>query len=185
VSNYTKNWFDVRGLKTWDKLLKKRKIYNALEIGCYEGRASVFLLEKFPDMELTVIDRFFDDVSTAPDYAGYEENYEQRFDENTEQYKSRLTKFKGDSLDWLAHLILKDAKFDFIYVDGDHRTFPSARDCIMVWDMLKPGGMMVIDDFDEIPEVNYAANLFMNLLDDDTYTSKVTKDGEQLVIERI
>lgn len=185
MSSYTKDWFDVRGLKTWDKLLKNRKIKTALEIGCYEGRASVFLLEKFPNLELTVIDQFFDDVTTAPDYAGYAPNYEMRFDENTAPYSNRVTKWKGDSFLGLAWAIAANQTYDLIYVDGDHRTFPAARDCIMAWDMLNPGGIMIVDDFDEIPEVNYAANLFMNLLEDGTYTSKVTKDGEQLVIERI
>lgn len=185
MSNYTKDWFDVRGLKTWDKLLENRDIKTALEIGCYEGRASVFLLKKFPEMELTVIDQFFDDVTTAPDYAGYEPGYENRFDLNTMPYADRVIKFKGDSLVHLASEIFRDEKYDFIYVDGDHRTFPAVRDCIMAWDLLRPGGMMVIDDFDEIPEVNYAANLFLNALPEGSYKEYTTEDGEQLVIERI
>lgn len=185
MSNYTKDWFDVRGLKTWDKLLEGRDIKTALEVGCYEGKASTFLLEKFPELYLVVIDIFYDDVTEAEDYAGYEPDYEKRFDENTAPYKDRVEKIKSDSYFGLAMEIVEEAKYDLIYIDGDHRTFPAFRDCMMAWELLRPGGIMIIDDFDEIPEVNWMANAFIGVLPEGTYKEYTTEDGEQLVIERI
>ena len=100
---YTNTWFAERGGKTWDKVLYKHQIRSALEIGCYEGQASVYMLERFPQMNLMVVDIF--NAKAAEDWDGYVDDYETRFINNIEPYKNRVTMYKGKSFNALAELI--------------------------------------------------------------------------------
>ncbi len=36
--------------------------------------------------------------------------------------------------------------FDVVYVDGDHRAAPALCDMILGWKLLRPGGLMLLDD---------------------------------------
>jgi len=38
------------------------------------------------------------------------------------------------------------ARFDCAYVDGDHRAPEALRDMVGAWDLLKVGGLMIVDD---------------------------------------
>lgn len=188
---YTNIWFEERGGKTWDKLLHKRRIDTALEIGCYEGQASVWLLNKFKNLNLTVIDIF--DASVAEDWDGYTSidneqatTYEQRFDNNVKEYGDRVTKYKGKSFEYLAQEICVGNKYDFIFVDGDHRGLPAMQDCVMSLELLAEGGIMIIDDYNtNIPWLTSAVNAFAELLPKDKYKTGTTPDGQQFIVKRI
>lgn len=180
---YTNTWFAERGGKTWDKLLHKRVIQNALEVGCYEGQASVYLLEKFDNLILTVVDIF--DAKAAEDWTGYVDDYESRFDNNVKPYEDRVIKNKGKSVYTLAEAICYKSKYDFIYIDGDHRGLPAVQDCAMAIELMADGGIMVVDDYADIPWLKDAMDNFIKLLPTDKYKVKTTQDGEQLVIKRI
>lgn len=59
---FTEDWFSSR-ITTWNKLLKKFKTKPAtfMEIGCFEGRCSTYLLEnilKHKNSKLICIDHF-------------------------------------------------------------------------------------------------------------------------------
>jgi len=179
---YTNTWFAERGGKTWDKLLEGLNIENALEIGCYEGQASVFILDKFPDSLLDVSDIF--EADKAEDWDGYVDEYEKRFDNNIKPYKARVTKHKGKSFNTLAQMIVDNYLFDFIFVDGDHRKLPATQDMAMAIELLNDKGVMVIDDYKEIPWLFDAVNAFSNTLDSEKYSWGTTSDGEQFVIRR-
>lgn len=47
----------------------------------------------------------------------------------------------------LAKLIVKNQQYDFIYVDGNHTAEPALTDACMCWGLLKPGGIMLFDDY--------------------------------------
>jgi len=180
---YTNNWFAERGGKTWDKVLHKRDIRSALEIGCYEGQASVYLLEKFPKLNLTVVDLF--DAKAAEDWDGYVNDYETRFENNVSPFRDRVIKYKGKSFKALAEAILTGYKFDFIYIDGDHRALPAIQDCAMAIELLGENGIMIIDDYGNIPWLHDAVDSFVALLPKDKYKCKTTVDKEQMIIKRL
>jgi predicted O-methyltransferase YrrM len=180
---YTNNWFAERGGKTWDKVLHKRQIKSALEIGCYEGQASVYLLEHFPKMQLIVVDLF--DAKAAEDWDGYVDDYEARFENNVSPFRDRVLKYKGKSFNALADAIQVNAKFDFIYVDGDHRALPAMQDCVMAIELLEENGIMIIDDYGNIPWLHDAVDAFVKLLPKDKYKVKTTSDNEQMIVKRI
>jgi predicted O-methyltransferase YrrM len=37
--------------------------------------------------------------------------------------------------------------YDFIYIDGDHMPHAFMIDALLSWELLKPGGIMAIDDY--------------------------------------
>lgn len=180
---YTNTWFAERGGKTWDKILEGNAIMEALEIGCYEGQASVYLLEKFPDMYLHVVDLF--DASAAEDWNGYVDDYEKRFDNNIKPYENRVHKYKGKSFKYLNYLYSEGFTFDFIYVDGDHRALPAMQDMCMAVELLDDCGVMIIDDYVDIPWLTDSIDKFVSLLPEDEYKYELTPDKEQMVIYRI
>ena len=181
---YTNGWFSERGGKTWDKVLHKRNIETALEIGCYEGQASVYLLDKFENLELTVIDIF--DAKAAEDWDGYVDNYEDRFDNNVKEYGDRVIKYKGKSFEYLAQEIYVGNSYDLIFVDGDHRGLPAMQDCVMSLELLREGGLMIIDDYNtNIPWLTEAVDAFAKLLPKDKYKTGTTPDGQQFTVKRI
>lgn len=42
---------------------------------------------------------------------------------------------------------LTPASYDLVYVDGDHHAFAALRDIVMSWGLLRPGGVLLIDDY--------------------------------------
>jgi hypothetical protein len=125
-----------------------------LEIGSYEGRSAVFFLNYFSRSTLVCIDLWDagalepDIVKKLPEAATESAHTEGRFDRNLSQFSSRLTKIVGNSSDVLPELGLQSERFDLIYVDGDHKSAPTYRDCTLAWPLLKSNGILVIDDYE-------------------------------------
>jgi predicted O-methyltransferase YrrM len=120
---------------------------NFLEIGSFNGISAKYMLENIlthPTSKLTCIDpwkgeTFFNDKKI------YFSDVEKEFDQNTSQFKKQLIKVKSDSAPWLA--VNRDAKYDFIYIDGDHMPQAVMLDLLLSFKLLKPGGIMGIDDY--------------------------------------
>lgn len=99
--------------------------------------------------------------------------------EADEVYKTALKEF--DRLDavlvretsqfFFAHNTLK---FDIIFVDGDHRYVGCLNDCETALNHIKPGGLMIIDDYGNSfhPEVEWAVREFAK-----KHASRITKSG--------
>jgi predicted O-methyltransferase YrrM len=133
-------WWHCNYLDMWQRWIPK-DIKRALEIGSFEGMSAIWLLDYCPDAKITCIDVFgpaFDDITGE---------YEQRFDRNVAEYGKRVTKLKGKSHDCLA-TFSKRSKFDFIYIDGHHTYEAVKQDIALAWPLLKAGGLMIFDDYD-------------------------------------
>ncbi|MBW2417230.1 MAG: class I SAM-dependent methyltransferase [Deltaproteobacteria bacterium] len=110
---------------------------HGLEIGCFEGRTSIWFLEHVathPSARITCIDVF-----TGP--------IEKRFDHNIRVagVSEKVTKLKGYSQDLLR--TLEYESFDFVYIDGCHRASCVLTDSVLVWDLVKPEGVIIFDDY--------------------------------------
>ena len=70
-----------------------------------------------------------------------------RFDHNIRQSgaAAKVTKIKGHSDAILITLPLDH--FDIIYVDGSHEAAPVLMDAMLCWYRLKPGGVLIFDDY--------------------------------------
>jgi predicted O-methyltransferase YrrM len=150
---------------SWQGLLEElrgRPNLRVLEIGSYEGRSAIWFLENVvtdPSATLTCVDPWW-----------WRED-ELRFDHNllVSGHAARVTKLKGPSDEVLPPL--PHDSFDLIYVDGSHRAMNVLMDGALAWQRVKPGGMVIFDDYrwdphkpaHERPEP--AIDLLLELLD--------------------
>ncbi len=138
--SYTSDYIS-KNLDNWTRLLgefRGRPGVQMLEIGSYEGRSAVWFLENIlthPTAGIVCID-FFTRLSLS-----------MRFDHNIHHSgaSGKVTKLKGHSDAILTTLPLNH--FDIIYVDGSHEAAPVLMDAMLCWYRLKPGGVMIFDDY--------------------------------------
>lgn len=50
--------------------------------------------------------------------------------------------------------------FDFFHVDGDHTTAGALHDMVLAWEVIRSGGVMLVDDYDHLVEVRVAVDKF-------------------------
>jgi predicted O-methyltransferase YrrM len=138
---FTQLWFDATGRENFVKYVTPLS-GEFLEIGCYEGRATCWMLNN-TKANVTVIDTF----RGSPEMVELGVNMtgiKQRFIENIKPWKNRVTIFEGNSQDILRII---NKRFDFVYVDGSHYAGDALRDIVYAWDLLKPNGIMIMDDY--------------------------------------
>lgn len=153
---FTEDWWTPH-IPLWERmvlpLLKERQRF--LEIGCFEGRASCWMLEHglTSTGELFCIDTFEGSPEFATLPKEHVSNVKERFQHNTvlarrpEQYVRLL---EGSSVEALAQLLNEQGNeptFDLIYVDAGHDVTSTLTDSVMAWPLLKSGGVMVWDDY--------------------------------------
>lgn len=152
---FTQDWFSGHE-PHWQHLLGRVKPSRILEIGCYEGRASVFFIEAMAarggsltcvdtweggadlpaEAMLGVEDRFDANVAVAADLSGFA------------RAGGSIQKLKQSSLSALAWLIAANGTpFDLIYVDASHRAPDVLTDAVLAFELLRFGGAMVFDDY--------------------------------------
>jgi predicted O-methyltransferase YrrM len=142
------DWFtgNIAGLTTLLERFKGGEHIRALEIGPFEGRSTVWFLENIlthGSSKIVCIDHFEggkDHEYFKVDVSGAED----RFLSNIEQFKYRVQLRKQPS--WMG---LRDASilFDFVYIDGDHRSQGVLEDAVLSWRLLKSGGILIFDDY--------------------------------------
>jgi predicted O-methyltransferase YrrM len=143
---FTRDWFSNR-IPTWERILAPLvgRPVHALEVGVFEGRCTVWLLDHVlthPDATLTWIDPFVGAVSLAGQDMSFLEN---RFRENTARFEGKVHGYVGRSQKVLRELPAE--RFDLVYIDGSHRAADVLVDAVLSWPLLRPGGMLVFDDY--------------------------------------
>jgi predicted O-methyltransferase YrrM len=137
------DWFS-QNVPVWNAAMedyKGRPELQYLEIGCFEGRSAVWMLENVltdPTSNLTCVDPYQEHIGEA---------VKQRFLSNVAKAGAadRFQLVQGFSQEKLRELPLD--KFDIIYIDGDHRAAPVLEDAVLSWRLLKVGGLMIFDDY--------------------------------------
>ena len=151
---FSQDWFKY-GPEIWPHLidmLPKDRSRNFLEIGSFEGRSASWIAENMM--------RPYDALVCVDTWEGGEEHHsldmkevEKRFGRNIDRMRFRFpdmtfTKCKGKSVVALAEDIEVEFKlYDFIYIDGSHQAPDVLTDCVMAWQVLNEGGIMVMDDY--------------------------------------
>lgn len=147
---YTADWFKGNE-KNWTKWLYKFKDKPNLlflEVGCFEGRATVWLLTNILTSKLSVIetiDTFEGGMEPGQDGAHVNKNVFQNYRENIKPFFTKVLTQKGSSAIILRELFLNT--YDFIYIDGSHKSPQVLEDTILSWRLLKPGGILIWDDY--------------------------------------
>jgi SAM-dependent methyltransferase len=162
---FTQRWFDNH-VPTWEQIWDHYKPQSVLEIGAFEGRATVWMAERMAATHgegyIQVIDPWAPG-QMRPNGQPFPFDMSEvhvRFLHNMQiartQYGKNvvLTWLREESHNGLAYL-LRDMNenentsgmFDFIYVDGAHDSRSVLEDGLMAFRLLKPGGVIVFDDY--------------------------------------
>ena len=134
-------WFKQVYAPVWRRVLgpfEGRPDLGYLEVGVYEGRATTWMFQNIlthPSSRAVGIDIFS------------HEGLEERFRENLERIGvlDRVETLVGYSNVKLREL--EGEHFDIIYVDASHIASDVLRDAVLSWDLLKPGGILIFDDY--------------------------------------
>src|SRR5262245_1820862 len=136
---FTIDWLAAH-VPTWDGLIEKYRPSRILEIGCYEGRATSYLIEscsRHKPIAITCTDTWTGNTSNE-----YERHHmaavEARFDGNVSAAKElainsvMVTKTRGASTKVLAEMVGRatHTEFDLIYVDGSHKAKDVLADAV-------------------------------------------------------
>ena len=149
------NWFKEIAQHNFEQFLSPlagKDWLRFLQLGVFTGDASVWMCENV----LTGEHCWLDDVDT---WAGAENEPIQEQMDFDDVYKTYLSKIKGlpvipnrtTTTDYLLdHDIatMRPSFFDFIYVDAHHTSASAFLDCELSWPLLKPLGLMAIDDYE-------------------------------------
>jgi predicted O-methyltransferase YrrM len=148
----TQDWF-THNIPLWNWALSKHLQIEAplrvLEIGSFEGLSTRFLLSKLPSSQITCVDTFSGSLEhKGDDDKGFIDFdlVKGRFDHNTSGFESRLTVERRTSLEFLASLDPAEL-FDMVYIDGSHEADDVLLDAILSFKHLRPGGLIVFDDY--------------------------------------
>lgn len=160
--NASQDWFTGHipyWASTFDKYLNNKGDLSVLEIGSFEGRSAHFLMWWKPCSRIVCVDTWsgadeHGDQHSSVHVESFSE-VEVRFDQNLSPFRDRVRKFKGTSEQFFSSQSENGAVFDFIYVDGSHFSDDVIIDALKGFSLLKPGGVMIFDDYlwDYYPEV--------------------------------
>jgi len=155
---FTETWFDI-AIPGWEQLLPpmKGEIKNVLEVGCYEGRATVWLCENILnddsiEYNYDIVDTFGGSLNESGMSGTKERLEEDNFIENN--FNHNISFFpnvnfninKGFSQEILPRWKYGE-KYDLIYIDASHRADDTLVDGYYSHRMLKKGGIIIFDDY--------------------------------------
>ncbi len=162
---FTTEWFDI-AIPTWTELFvnNKKQIKDVLEIGCYEGRATVWLCENVLNdnnikYNYDIIDTFGGSLNESGMENAKEQLEKENFIENN--FLHNISFF--DRINFQIHkgysqLILptlpQKEKYDLIYIDASHKADDTFVDAYYAHKMLKVGGILIFDDYGWIDPTN-------------------------------
>lgn len=140
------DWFSSN-VAVWSEILqplRQKKQISYLEIGSWEGLSAFFVASSFEQATITCVDTWegADEHKETRDL----KEIEKRFDLNLGPFTKRITKIKSSSLNFYARSDLRPS-YDFIYIDGSHRSADVLIDAISCFQLLKPSGIMIFDDY--------------------------------------
>jgi predicted O-methyltransferase YrrM len=162
---FSEDWFS-HNIEIWNNYKKELDgIANkkCLEIGAYEGRSSIYIVENYCNgngSSLDAIDTWDSSLNNKEGLLGelnkkfiHNDLYE-RYNRNLKHYIDQgvVHTYRGKSSDKLIEFVkeVKDGrreKYDFIYVDASHSAKDVLVDAVLSWELLKNGGIMIFDDY--------------------------------------
>jgi len=164
VGEYTQDWF-TRHLPIWNPLLELAKPKKILEIGSFEGRSTVFMIENATKYNDNIEIHCVDTWQGSPEHGDTDfTQVEARFDSNVKEAQQEVTqnvtviKHKGTSLEQLSKLVVEGhlSTFDWILVDGSHLAADVLYDAIFAFKLARVGGVVIFDDYNvmEAPDLD-------------------------------
>jgi predicted O-methyltransferase YrrM len=123
-----------------------RENVNALEIGCYEGRSTVWMLENIlthPTSRIVCVDPFLG--GSVPDLPN---EYLTAFVANTLPYQKQVRIVQAKSREVSAETLLRFAPgYDLIYIDASHLPDETVLEARLAWSVANQGAVIIFDDY--------------------------------------
>lgn len=153
-----KDWTAVHK-KIWYDLLKDNNLLeirdkNVIEVGCFEGRSTVWfseLLINTPTSRYFCIDTWKGGEEIERLKLDFDMNTVlKNFNHNIKQLScyDQISVFRGTSESCLSSLLsVLYKKIDFIYLDGSHTQRDTIVDLVLSLMLIKDGGLILIDDY--------------------------------------
>lgn len=143
---YTYDWFshNIPSWMIWLKKFKNKEHLSFLEIGCYEGMATRWLLDNIltkKNSRISVVDTF----SGSMEHQKIDNSEMLNHFMNNVGFDKRVKIFQTTSKRFLKST---DEMFDFVYIDGSHVAKDVMSDAVLSWDILKKNGVLVFDDYE-------------------------------------
>lgn len=177
---FTTTWFDFSEIKQeLHKYVDPDKINNFLEIGSFEGASSCFISDNFLNVEgstLVCVDPFDISDSTSPVYSDMKQIFVNNITKSKNWNKIRLCKL-------YSNVFFEKNKntFTFIYIDGSHIPEDIASDFNNSFKIIRPGGIIWMDDYASSEPVTTLIN---NLYETNKDTLEIIHKGYQIAFRK-
>jgi len=146
-------WPNIFNLIKWDP----RKKCQIVEIGSFEGRATVWILDNLiqhSDSKVYCIDPF---IATGRKEKEVVRQMQLDWGQIFQRFQANITLTgkagqvellqKPSSVALSSLLAVEAGQVDFVYVDGSHRAPDALSDMIFSYHLLRNGGLMICDDY--------------------------------------
>ena len=144
--NFSNKWF-LNNFDIFNFFLPKDKKskFEYLEVGCFEGLSSFFVLSEYKAVNAILLDIWDMPNPNSKTLSNNFNLVEKAFDDNLSGFN--FTKIKDDSVIAMRKLFKHEKSFDFIYIDGSHNGEDILSDAIEAFKILKKNGLIFFDDF--------------------------------------
>lgn len=173
MPEFTKD-YTTANIKNWEKWFGhlKDESCDILELGCYEGRTTLWFLQNFVNSTVEVVDTFRGEPEHGVEldsvlmYDRFRDNVKHynliiNVEKTVSRLVTRLYTFLEDNI---------DGYYDIIYIDASHKAINVIEDSVLSFKVLKSGGFMVWDDYAWKPPVD-------ELKEDPTQSPKLSIDS--------
>ncbi|MBD1162157.1 class I SAM-dependent methyltransferase [Pelagibacterales bacterium SAG-MED12] len=144
--NFSNKWF-LNNFDIFNFFLPKEKNskFDYLEVGCFEGLSSFFVLSEYKAVNAILLDIWDMPNPNSKTLSHNFNSIEKAFDNNLSGFD--FMKIKDDSVVAMRKLFKQNKFFDFIYIDGSHNGEDILSDAIEAFKILKKEGLIFFDDF--------------------------------------
>lgn len=157
---HSDGWFGAHE-RVWDAMFAQIPIKRAVEIGAFEGRCTTYMMRKIQENgggEVVVIDTWevgqlrangaVFEFDMAEVYETFRTNtaLAQKEYPDVHLMVARTTSDR-ELLRLLEEQYVFEDQHDLVYVDGAHDAMNALRDMVLGFELLRPGGILVVDDY--------------------------------------
>ena len=136
----------------WEQIFREYQVESYLEIGTCEGASLFWLAERFcntASLKATVVDDWRDFHNDGE--SRYFRNFKANLELSSHRYGSKLSVeiFRDISKVALPRLLSMGRSnfYDLAYIDGDHTASNVLFDCVLCFELVRVGGLLVFDDY--------------------------------------
>lgn len=151
TTHFTQDWFSAN-IGRFSRHLEKFKSkpdLNFLEIGSFEGKSTLWLLDNIlthGSSKIYCLDTF----EGSYEHKDLNLNLSNLYDiflNNVSPYGEKVKHIRGKSSESLLKREIREKQYDFIYIDGCHESKEVLEDAVLSWPLLKEEGIMIFDDY--------------------------------------